>query len=256
MGPDFVPRLYRLKSSGTLDVLGRGAVAQLGERRVRNAKVGSSILLRSTTIQTNQPFPVGFSSVPSSVGTGSGLSATDAAAPDSPVSGGFRSQLPPILCFSVSAEEDFAPGPATARVSGCLFVTEAAFTQATQPWNGLPAHDGPNVPGDRRLGSIAHHLATLDAVVQVFCQRFVVLRNFCLMARSTALRKAVLNVLPPQTRPRAHPGALHGRGAARGRRRALRGEDGAPCRPVAAAAGGNGAAGCGDRGPSAGAVGF
>ena len=27
----------------------RGAVAQLGERRVRNAKVGSSILLRSTT---------------------------------------------------------------------------------------------------------------------------------------------------------------------------------------------------------------
>ncbi len=28
---------------------GDGAVAQLGERRVRNAKVGSSILLRSTT---------------------------------------------------------------------------------------------------------------------------------------------------------------------------------------------------------------
>jgi hypothetical protein len=28
-----------------------GAVAQLGERRVRNAKVGSSILLRSTIIQ-------------------------------------------------------------------------------------------------------------------------------------------------------------------------------------------------------------
>ena len=28
----------------------RGAVAQLGERRVRNAKVGSSILLRSTII--------------------------------------------------------------------------------------------------------------------------------------------------------------------------------------------------------------
>lgn len=27
-----------------------GAVAQLGERRVRNAKVGSSILLRSTNI--------------------------------------------------------------------------------------------------------------------------------------------------------------------------------------------------------------
>ena len=27
---------------------GDGAVAQLGERRVRNAKVGSSILLRST----------------------------------------------------------------------------------------------------------------------------------------------------------------------------------------------------------------
>jgi hypothetical protein len=28
-----------------------GAVAQLGERRVRNAKVGSSILLRSTNLQ-------------------------------------------------------------------------------------------------------------------------------------------------------------------------------------------------------------
>ena len=30
-----------------------GAVAQLGERRVRNAKVGSSILLRSTSIQNS-----------------------------------------------------------------------------------------------------------------------------------------------------------------------------------------------------------
>ncbi len=30
-------------------LLRNGAVAQLGERRVRNAKVGSSILLRSTT---------------------------------------------------------------------------------------------------------------------------------------------------------------------------------------------------------------
>ena len=29
---------------------GYGAVAQLGERRVRNAKVGSSILLRSTNL--------------------------------------------------------------------------------------------------------------------------------------------------------------------------------------------------------------
>ena len=28
----------------------RGVVAQLGERRVRNAKVGSSILLNSTTV--------------------------------------------------------------------------------------------------------------------------------------------------------------------------------------------------------------
>ena len=30
-----------------------GAVAQLGERRVRNAKVGSSILLGSTNINNN-----------------------------------------------------------------------------------------------------------------------------------------------------------------------------------------------------------
>src|SRR5690554_7904483 len=32
----------------------RGAVAQLGERRVRNAKVGSSILLRSTKISAGR----------------------------------------------------------------------------------------------------------------------------------------------------------------------------------------------------------
>jgi hypothetical protein len=32
----------------SLVVIHKGAVAQLGERRVRNAKVGSSILLRST----------------------------------------------------------------------------------------------------------------------------------------------------------------------------------------------------------------
>src|SRR5690554_1809295 len=32
-----------------------GAVAQLGERRVRNAKVGSSILLRSTKIPKKKP---------------------------------------------------------------------------------------------------------------------------------------------------------------------------------------------------------
>ena len=35
---------YKIK----VDPPHRGAVAQLGERRVRNAKVGSSILLRST----------------------------------------------------------------------------------------------------------------------------------------------------------------------------------------------------------------
>ena len=33
-----------------------GAVAQLGERSVRNAKVGSSILLRSTIVKNNLNF--------------------------------------------------------------------------------------------------------------------------------------------------------------------------------------------------------
>ena len=36
-----------------------GGVAQLGERRVRNAEVVSSILIRSTNSKT-QPLPVGF----------------------------------------------------------------------------------------------------------------------------------------------------------------------------------------------------
>jgi hypothetical protein len=36
------------RASGTVKQAANGAVAQLGERRVRNAKVGSSILLRST----------------------------------------------------------------------------------------------------------------------------------------------------------------------------------------------------------------
>ena len=38
-----------------------GVVAQLGERRVRNAKVGSSILLHSTIFKANSPPGVGFS---------------------------------------------------------------------------------------------------------------------------------------------------------------------------------------------------
>jgi hypothetical protein len=37
---------------GACGFLFSGDVAQLGERRVRNAKVGSSILLVSTTIHT------------------------------------------------------------------------------------------------------------------------------------------------------------------------------------------------------------
>ncbi len=38
-----------------------GVVAQLGERRVRNAKVGSSILLHSTIFKANSRPGVGFS---------------------------------------------------------------------------------------------------------------------------------------------------------------------------------------------------
>ena len=43
------PITSSIKDLGSLQSLTLGAVAQLGERRVRNAKVGSSILLGSTT---------------------------------------------------------------------------------------------------------------------------------------------------------------------------------------------------------------
>ena len=39
---------YNKRPDTNFDFMTYGAVAQLGERRVRNAKVGSSILLRST----------------------------------------------------------------------------------------------------------------------------------------------------------------------------------------------------------------
>ena len=39
----------RCKKHATMPASSRGGVAQLGERRVRNAEVGSSILLLSTT---------------------------------------------------------------------------------------------------------------------------------------------------------------------------------------------------------------
>ena len=42
------PATASIKDLGSLQSLTLGAVAQLGERRVRNAKVGSSILLGST----------------------------------------------------------------------------------------------------------------------------------------------------------------------------------------------------------------
>ena len=42
------PATGSIKDLGSLQSLTLGAVAQLGERRVRNAKVGSSILLGST----------------------------------------------------------------------------------------------------------------------------------------------------------------------------------------------------------------
>lgn len=46
-----------LRGEGNSAMLGSpcGAVAQLGERRVRNAKVGSSILLRSTKSSSKEP---------------------------------------------------------------------------------------------------------------------------------------------------------------------------------------------------------
>ena len=44
----FLRQAYHAQPQGSV-----GAVAQLGERRVRNAKVGSSILLGSTTFHLN-----------------------------------------------------------------------------------------------------------------------------------------------------------------------------------------------------------
>jgi hypothetical protein len=134
-----------------------------------------SFKMSSIAVSSNQPFLVVFFRPPPQYWRGFEPCCDGRHRPGQPRVGRFfvLSSRP----FSVSAGEDFAPDPATARVSGCLFVTEAAFTQATRLWNGLSIHDESNVPGDRRLGSVAHHLATLDAVVQVFCQQLVVLRN-------------------------------------------------------------------------------
>jgi hypothetical protein len=77
--------------------------------------------------------------------------------------------------FSVSATDAAAPEPPMTRVSGTLFVSETAFTQATRPQTALPVHDGTNLPGDSDLRSVDRLVAVLDGVLQVLGQRLVVL---------------------------------------------------------------------------------
>ena len=51
-------RRHGVSQAETVEFPLRGAVAQLGERRVRNAKVGSSILLGSTSLLFGRFAPV------------------------------------------------------------------------------------------------------------------------------------------------------------------------------------------------------
>lgn len=91
----------------------RGAVAQLGERRVRNAKVGSSILLRSTTIQRPTVLGWAFSFVGSPSRAGFRAILQVPAAP--PVSGMTGPVRP---CFALSSLETCANFFAVAHAGG------------------------------------------------------------------------------------------------------------------------------------------
>ena len=108
-----------------------GAVAQLGERRVRNAKVEGSIPFRSTTIQKTNRSRLVFFARPVSVGAGSGLCCDGRRRPGQPRFERFfvLSSRP----FSVSAKDTAVSAPALARVFGCLFGKKTAFTQAISP---------------------------------------------------------------------------------------------------------------------------
>jgi hypothetical protein len=61
------------------------------------------------------------------------------------------------------------------RGFGSLFVTETALTLATCPLYRLSVHDEPNVPGDGDAGPVDDLVAVVDAGLQVFCQRLIVL---------------------------------------------------------------------------------
>ena len=80
-----------------------GPIAQLGERCVRNAEVGSSILLRSTTFQ-RPDIALAFFMVARnpSVGAGFAFCAKRASSPRGPVFEGFSPSVLSVLCFCES----------------------------------------------------------------------------------------------------------------------------------------------------------
>ncbi len=113
-----VARLCRDRFHGTCgrtpeDSSNYGVVAQLGERRVRNAKVGSSILLHSTTIQRPTVLGWAFSFVGSPSRAGFRAILHVPAAP--PVSGMTGPVRP---CFALSSLETCANFFAVAHAGG------------------------------------------------------------------------------------------------------------------------------------------
>src|SRR5690606_740661 len=108
-----------------------GAVAQLGERRVRNAKVGSSILLRSTKLLKFQPLSVGiFFAWNASVGAVSGHGLESGGCVRSPV---FALSRLSVLCFSLVASRAFARlPPGFMRLSGRWVVVGHCMDGATE----------------------------------------------------------------------------------------------------------------------------
>ncbi len=87
-----------------------------------------------------------------------------------------RFRLFGALCsrpFSVSATDAAALALALARVSGGLFVSKTAFTQATRLRTGLLVDDGADIPSDRHSGPIDDLVAVLDAGLQVLGNRLV-----------------------------------------------------------------------------------
>ena len=100
-----------------------GPIAQLGERCVRNAEVGSSILLRSTTFQRPDIALAFFTSARNpSVGAGFAFRAKRPPPPDALVFGGFSPSVLSVLCFCESR------------------LSHVTYTNQWVAWGGLTRH--------------------------------------------------------------------------------------------------------------------